>query len=495
MASSTLKSSNTRTRGAGKGVAPGNRRPGAQRAPLPKVLRIGIIHNGKIIEERIVRRRETVTVGPSEKNTFVIPAQDLPSSRFEIFETKGGDYTLNFSENMTGRVSVKGEVIELAELRTSGKARRKGKLFQVQLNDQARGKVVLGDSTILFQFVAPPPIQPRPQLPAAVRGTVWGSIGAFVTVCWLVIFLGEAGVIIWWESKDWPNVSDWDKYMQLQELITPNEATFEKPKKKVEEGEGDEAAEDDEGDEQDEENDKPSKNTKKVEDTGPKKSAAEIARERAEKRAALAQAIAERGINKILGTLGGDSATGAIADVLRGGDVGADQDDLLSQVSGVGVATGETGGSLKGPAGGKGSGEAADISQIKVKGGDKTVKTAGPGTERKIKGKVKKKRPVASGGTGMLAAQDVAKEVNRKIGAIKGCYEQALKRDPTLSGKVTIQFTIKGDGRVSSARTTMNELTPAVGSCMVKAFKRMRFPPPEGGTVTFEYPFMFTPAG
>ena len=49
---------------------------------LPKVLRIGIIQGGKIIEERIVRRRETVTFGPSEKNTFVLPASDIPVGRY-----------------------------------------------------------------------------------------------------------------------------------------------------------------------------------------------------------------------------------------------------------------------------------------------------------------------------------------------------------------------------------------------------------------------------
>lgn len=441
-----------------------------------------------------MRRRETVTVGPYEKNTFVIPAQDLPSARFDIFETRGGDYTLNFTEEMGGKISIKGEVLELSELRASGKARKKGKLFQVELDEQSRGKVVIGDSTVLFQFVAPPPIQPRPQLPAAVKGSVWASIGAFVTVVWVFFFLLETGVVIWWENTDWPKVSAWEKYMQLEEMITASDATFEKPKKDVEDGEGDEVADDEDGDEEQDESDNKNKNTKKVEDTGPKKSASEIARERAEKKAALAQAIAERGINKILGTLGG-GGDGAIADVLRGGDVGADQDDLLSQVSGVGVATGETGGSLKGPAGGKGSGEAADISQIKVEGGDKTVKTAGPGAERAVKGNVKKKSPVASGGTGMMSSGDVAKVVNRKLGAIKGCYEQALKRDPTLAGKVTIRFTISGSGKVTTARTTLNELTPAVGTCMVNAFKRMRFPPPEGGEVTFEYPFMFTPSG
>jgi len=460
---------------------------------LPKVLRIGIIQGGKILEERIVRKRETVSFGPNEKNTFVLPASDIPVARYDLFETKGGPYTLSFTDTMQGRVSIGGEVHELAQLRTSGKAHKRGKIYQLQLNDAARGKIVIGESTVLFQFVAPPPIQPRPQLPAAVRGGVVRTIDWFITTLWIVSFLLHAGVIIWWESTDWPVISAWDKYMALEELITPEQATWDDKKKAAAEGEGEaEETEDEEGEQ--EEEDQPKGPTKKAQDEGPKKSAAEIARERAEKRAALAAAIAEQGINKILGSMGG-AGEGAMYDVLRGGDVGADQDDLLSQVSGVGVATGDNAGSLKGPAGGKGSGEAADISQIKVSGGDATVKTAGPGPEKKIKGNVKKKQPVASGGTGMMSASDVAKVVNRRLGAIKGCYEQALKRNPTLAGKVTIRFTISGAGTVTTARTTLNELTPDVGNCMVNAFKRFRFPPPEGGTVTFEYPFMFTPAG
>jgi len=461
---------------------------------LPKVLRIGVIQSGKIIEERIVRRRETVTVGPSEKNSFVLPTQDLPSSRFELFETKGGAYTLNFLPEMNGRVSLKGDVLELADLRKSGNAPKKGKVNQIVLNDQARGKIVIGDSTILFQFVAPPPIQPRPQLPAAVKGSLFANVGAFITFAWLFFFVAESGVIAWWETTDWPVVSSFDKYLQLQELIASEEASFVKPKveKVEEEGEGDEA---DTG-EAEEEVKKSKKTAQKVAakpvDSGPKKSAAEVAKERAEKRAALAQQLAERGINKILGTLGGEGG-GAIADVLRGGDVGADQDDLLSQVSGVGVATGEASG-LK-SAGGKHSGEAADISQIKVKKGKSDVVTGGAGPERKIKGKLRKKKPVASGGTGMLNPADLSKIVGRKTGSIKSCYEQALKRNPTLKGKVTVRFTISGSGKVSTARAVVNELTKGVGDCIVRTFKRFRFPPPEGGSVTFEYPFMFTPAG
>ncbi len=459
----------------------------------PKVLRIGIIQSGKILEERIIRKRETVTIGQSEKSHFVIVSSDLPS-RFELFETKGGDYTLNFTKAMRGRISVADGVKDLEELRKGKETKKKGKVYQIGLSDQSRGKIVVGDSTVLFQFVTPPPIQPRPQLPAAARGGLFKNFEPFISTLWAISFLMHTAVIVYFETNDWPVESTWDKYLQLEEMVAATEATFEKPAPKVEEGEGDATEETEEAEEEEKPKKRPSKKPAgKAADEGPKKSAAEIAKERAERRAALAEQIAQRGINKIIGTLGGDGA-GVISDVLRGGDVGADQDDLLSQVSGVGVARGDNAGKLRGPAGGKGSGEAADISQLRMDGGDATVKTGGPGKEKKIKGKVRKKRPSAIDGTGVLSPQEVAKVVNRRLGAIKGCYERALRRNPNLEGKITIRFTVAGSGKVTTARATLNELSPDVGRCIVSAFKRFRFPPPDGGSATFEYPFLFTPA-
>ena len=45
---------------------------------------------------------------------------------------------------------------------------------------------------------------------------------------------------------------------------------------------------------------------------------------------------------------------GSVADVLRGGSVGGDLDDIMSQVKGVGVARGEGGGVLRKVSGGSG---------------------------------------------------------------------------------------------------------------------------------------------
>ncbi|MEN9581984.1 MAG: hypothetical protein RJA70_4993, partial [Pseudomonadota bacterium] len=132
----------------------------------PKVLRIGLVQGGRVIEERVVRKRQTVTVGPSEKNLFVVPAQDLPLS-FKLFELVDGVYYLNFTAAMEGRVALPTGASTLSMLQ--GQARRTPSGgYQVTLTDDSRGKVSLGDTTFLFQFVAPPPVQPRPQLPVSV---------------------------------------------------------------------------------------------------------------------------------------------------------------------------------------------------------------------------------------------------------------------------------------------------------------------------------------
>ena len=51
-----------------------------QQATGPKVLRIGLVAAGRILEERIVKQRTSVTVGPSEKSTFAAKSRVLSAS-------------------------------------------------------------------------------------------------------------------------------------------------------------------------------------------------------------------------------------------------------------------------------------------------------------------------------------------------------------------------------------------------------------------------------
>ena len=158
----------------------------------PKVLRIGLVQAGRVIEERIIKQRTSVSIGQSEKSTFVVPTPNIPP-QFKLFELVGNDYYLNFLDGMTGRVALATGISDLAGLR--GQAKRVGPAYQIRLTEEARGKVVIGDITFLFQFVAPPPPQPRPQLPLSVKGGLASQIDWTLTIIAAFSFMFHFGFI------------------------------------------------------------------------------------------------------------------------------------------------------------------------------------------------------------------------------------------------------------------------------------------------------------
>src|SRR3954466_7170373 len=139
-------------------------------APRVRILRLGIIQGGRIVEERLVRKRENITIGQSAKNMFVVLSDALPRN-WLLFEMSGSGYVAHFSDGMDARIAVGNEIISLSQLKQTGKIQRGGRRWGLPLGERARGKAAPADLTILFQFVTPPPPQPRPQLPASVRGS------------------------------------------------------------------------------------------------------------------------------------------------------------------------------------------------------------------------------------------------------------------------------------------------------------------------------------
>ncbi|MCA9562923.1 MAG: hypothetical protein KC561_05510, partial [Myxococcales bacterium] len=160
-----------------------------------KILRVGVIQNGTFIEERLMRKPQPVTIGSNFKNTFAISAAGVPSTTV-LFDCKGGEYTLQFDQNMSGRVAVGQRAHKLEDLRKDGRAEKKGELWILKLDQKSRGKVEVGDVIFLFQFVAPPPNRAAPQLPAAMRGGPFhffvgttGLTGAFGLILLLSLIL------------------------------------------------------------------------------------------------------------------------------------------------------------------------------------------------------------------------------------------------------------------------------------------------------------------
>jgi TonB family protein len=437
----------------------------------PKVLRIGLFKDKKIVEERIVRRRETISIGTAAKNHLIIKSGTLPAkleSRFELFQLVGDDYILNFTEAMSGKVALPGGVQKLEHLRETGAARNAGTHYQIKLADSSRGTIRMGEFTVFFEFVTAPPITPKPQLPAAVqRGFVKNIDWTFTT--WVIFsYMVFFGSIIYMENADWEVEKGVQEIPEsLARLVF--EAPVEPPEVEEELGAPD-----------------------KKPDSGQAKEAAGSADDpavSAEARARIVQEAAAQAEAMLLGALGGDG--GALGDVLAGGAVTGNAADVLAQASGVGVATKSETGTLRTRTGG-GSGQSAGLGSLKA---SKGAKEGAEVKERQVRGNVGLRTGGDIGGSGEFDAGLVQRQIKQRIKSITRCYESELRRNPGLAGKVTVTFTIQERGNVTGAKATENTTgSAAVADCVTRTISRFRFNPgPDGGSVTFRYPFVFQP--
>lgn len=457
-----------------------------------KILRIGIIQNGRIVEERLLRKRESVSIGQASRNTFVLPSAGVPKS-YTLFELKGGVYSLNFKPNMTGKVSVDDSVLDLKAIRDQKLASKRGDRYALTLSEKSRGKVVIDDVTLLFQFVTPPPPPSKLQLPASVRGGWIKSIDWPFANILLGSFIFQVFTVAFIVTRDYPEPPRGintlpDRFVEMIVKETPPPPELEKqPEKKDEEG--DQPAEK-----------KPEKKVvkKKKPEPAPVKKAEPSDTPKKKKTAAEMRAIQEKVNNRtILKHIGAVGEGGSLVDSLRDGASEVTMAAAFDGTSGVIVADADTKRDRRGGAIGNSTGKVVGLEagDLKAKGSGESVTSGKKGKEVKVRGKVSVKKPSEVFGMGKLDAAAIAKAVGRRKGAIKSCYEKELKRDPKLKGKVKIQFTILQSGRVGSTKVLTNTTNnQSVATCIRNSMKRWRFPKPDGGDVTVAFPFVFTPS-
>lgn len=162
--------------------------------PRPRILRIGVLLGGKLVEERLIRDHKPVSIGQSMKNTFSIPVEGLPLE-FTMFAIDNGKYTLRFLKKMDGRVSDGSAAPQTLEA-LKGRGASAGDYYEAPLTEQARGKISLGDLTVLFQFVTEPPRQPKPMLPASVRGSFADRVDPRLSVILGISLIAHFSIVI-----------------------------------------------------------------------------------------------------------------------------------------------------------------------------------------------------------------------------------------------------------------------------------------------------------
>jgi len=94
-----------------------------------------------------------------------------------------------------------------------------------------------------------------------------------------------------------------------------------------------------------------------------------------------------------------------------------------------------------------------------------------------------------SGSSGFCDKNDVEYPVRRHADDIRACFEEQLKQNPGLSGRVDTTWTLGKDGRVTRVEAT----GPApLRLCVTTVIKSIRFRPPLiGCEVIADYPFVF----
>lgn len=449
-----------------------------------KVLRIGVVQNGKIIDERELKKRETVSVGNSPKATFQVVSEALPRGAFELFEAAGPKYFLRFTDGMDGKIQLTGaEVKDFSGLKSMGKVSTRGDAQAVELTDESRGKVTIGDVTILFQFKAIVAEPARPVLPPDARGSILQNIDAQFAGIFVLVAVLQISLVTYARSLPYIEPSSIEEVGErYQKLIMPDRIP-EPPRDTMVDpgaGEKEKPKEDDKAKGDDAEKGKAT--AKGNAKQGKELTDEEAARAR---KAAISKTVAGKGLLKVLGSSRGGS--GAINDVFSEGGVTGSLGDAFSGIQGVDIAGGS---GEAGTRGGGAGGEGVGIGELGTSGGG-SVKT-GQKTEAEVSGNLKTEAPEVDG---KLSESEINSVMRRQLKSLRDCYESALKRQRTLAGKLVIRFEIDEQGRTQNIEFEDDSLgSGEVRECISKRAKYWRFPKPDGGSVFVAYPLVFTPA-
>lgn len=91
---------------------------------------------------------------------------------------------------------------------------------------------------------------------------------------------------------------------------------------------------------------------------------------------------------------------------------------------------------------------------------------------------------------GGLSREVIRREVRRRLPEVRFCYERRLQERPSLEGRVSVQWLIGPDGRVTSASLASSSANDAeLERCILQSVRRFQFP--RGESVTgVTYPFV-----
>lgn len=425
----------------------------------PKVLRIASLIDGLVCDELHQSSAEAVTAGADVSSQLLLFGPYVPKQH-TLFVVQEGRYVLDLPPRTGGQLVMKGKAIRVADLwRKQLRADPNSRSLRIQLDPSARGKLDLGETTLLFQFAAPAPVPPKPPFPVEFKprvSTMWTRSDKLTLLCAVLVLGPYFG---WAANKEIdytiePEIDD--RFLRVMGL--------EKPKKKDEPPE----------EKKDDEEEVLAKEDEKIK---PKKEIELVDKKIIETKKYSKEAMDKArgvGIARVLGTYGGEGP-GTVFDVIQGTE--NNLGELFAAGMGQVVLPDSTEVSAFVPGG---EGISAQGAVVGVKG----VEASGPELaelekkERKINSSVKSSTGEVFGDADKKAVQAT---IRQRTGALQACYNKALLNNPGLSGKISYTITISVMGTVTDVRVNEDSLQDAgVQQCTVAKIKGWRFPTTPG---------------
>ncbi|MCA9664911.1 MAG: hypothetical protein KC503_04960 [Myxococcales bacterium] len=450
--------------------------PATAAAAAAKVLRVGVVMAGRVVEERIVRDERRVTLGASPHSTFCVPGSALPR-RVDIFErTRDGRYRLVAPTSVGGRLYHDGQLRPLAEHQAAG-----GKRLDVMLDDDSRGRLELADVTLLFQLVSAPPRMPRPRLPASLRARPLDRLDMPLAASFTFLAALAAGFGFYLSTVELPHRSPTvvpDGFPQLTAAARPvvvfrgdlPKKVGEKPVKPKQPKA--KASDDGRKTKRRHARKSPAHGTRRASNKkqGPACDAACQAKRR---RARLAKALASQPVFTLIGS---PSARGRATayDQLRRGDPSRKIDKALDGATAMRTGPRTDGLRVRGT---------NKVKRASI--GDLNPRISGPtrvdtGTVVKERVPEVDVRPIGPPPTGPDAppADVVARRLRRLMPAFRNCYQRAIKRGGIANGKISLRLDLSVIGRTIGVEVERDTIgSPVLKACVTRTAKRFRIPP------------------
>jgi len=439
-----------------------------------RALRVALVRGGKILDERVLPLGEHLTVGPTERSLFVVAGL---GASVRLLEWSRAGYRLHLGAGMRGRVAIGGEVTEVSGQRA---------FAPLALDDEARGRIAVGDAVVLFHFVEPAVAVARPQLPLAVRQGPFDGFDWPTTCVAAFSFLLHFGAVgaLYTDFADTEIQDDGARVAQMVELVRPlPQVPIDVPPAPAD---GPAV-----GGTTRQPGPVTARSGGRSEPGGARPSGGHSGdRSPSDTRAAeIARLLSEEG-NRMVAVIGGASGHATDTVTAQGGIPTTLIDDLARDGSGA-RTTGNPFLNLP-----------ASVGPVRPGGGRPGMIAGADGkADDRANDSGKVTAPKSPIGITSVAPPDIAvgklPDAGRVVAGLRGqlrsCYKHALDEDPTTRGTVRVTAKIGPNGEVSSVQMANGVLSTTMITCVSRVVRGAQFSPPESGGAMVAIPMTFMP--